>query len=196
VQLEGKNVCVKVEVVDALLDYNILLGQSCTYAMTAVVSTVFHVLYFPHEIQIITIDHLSISHPNPSSRASTVLMIDNLHLGTVNLGVRLFPSLMGNFYYPLPVNDVKFISADSSQPKASIFQIVSFRTSYFNDVWILPSPLTSMEGIGHPKMAMPLSVVEVMYSIVHKTSANPNPAPPHEIDPILKPIWAQDSLIA
>jgi hypothetical protein len=41
VQLGGKTVCVKVEVVDAPLDYNLLLGHSWTYAMQAVVATVF-----------------------------------------------------------------------------------------------------------------------------------------------------------
>jgi hypothetical protein len=33
--------CVEVEVVDAPLDYNLLLGQNWTYAMQAVVATVF-----------------------------------------------------------------------------------------------------------------------------------------------------------
>jgi hypothetical protein len=33
--------CVEVEVVDASLDYNILLGRSWTYAMQVVVATVF-----------------------------------------------------------------------------------------------------------------------------------------------------------
>jgi hypothetical protein len=100
-QLEGKTVCVEVEVVDAPLDYNILLGQSWTYAMTVVVSTIFWVLCFPHEGGIITIDQLSFSHPDPSSGASMVPMIDNPQPGTINLGVRLFPSLMGTFDYLL-----------------------------------------------------------------------------------------------
>jgi hypothetical protein len=77
VQLGGKTMCVKVEVVDAPLDYNLLLGRIWTYAMHAVVATVFWVLCFPHEGQIVTIDQLSFSHPNPSSRASMVPMIDN-----------------------------------------------------------------------------------------------------------------------
>jgi hypothetical protein len=51
VQLGGKTMCVEVEVVDASLDYNILLGRSWTYAMQAVVTTVFWVLLFPHEGQ-------------------------------------------------------------------------------------------------------------------------------------------------
>jgi hypothetical protein len=41
VQLGGKTMCVEVEVVDSPLDYNILLGQSWTYAMQAMVAIVF-----------------------------------------------------------------------------------------------------------------------------------------------------------
>jgi hypothetical protein len=41
--------CIEVEVVDAPLDYNLLLGRSWTYAMHEVVSTVFRVLLFPHK---------------------------------------------------------------------------------------------------------------------------------------------------
>jgi hypothetical protein len=41
VQLGGKTMCVEVEVVDASLDYNLLLGRSWTYSMQAVVAAVF-----------------------------------------------------------------------------------------------------------------------------------------------------------
>jgi hypothetical protein len=41
VQLGGKMVEVEVEVVDAPLDYNLLLGRNWTYAMVVVVSSVF-----------------------------------------------------------------------------------------------------------------------------------------------------------
>jgi hypothetical protein len=40
-QLGGKTVCVEVEVVNAPLDYNLLLGWSWTYAMQVVVAIVF-----------------------------------------------------------------------------------------------------------------------------------------------------------
>jgi hypothetical protein len=66
--------------------------------------------------------------------------------------------------------------------------------TYFNDPWTLPSPSASMEGTGHPGMAMPLSVAEVAYNIVQQTSANPDLTPPQELDPVLEPIWAQGSL--
>jgi hypothetical protein len=51
-----------------------------------------------------------------------------------------------------------------------------------------------MEGVGNLGMAMPLSIVEVAYNIVQQASTNPDLAPPQELDPVLEPIWAQDSL--
>ena len=41
VQLGGKTMCIEEEVVDAPLDYNLLLGWGWTYAMQAVVATIF-----------------------------------------------------------------------------------------------------------------------------------------------------------
>jgi hypothetical protein len=43
-------VCVKVELVDVPLDYNLLLGRSSTYEIHGVVATVFQVLCFLHEV--------------------------------------------------------------------------------------------------------------------------------------------------
>jgi hypothetical protein len=97
VQLGGKTVCVDVEVVDAPLDYNLLLGRSWTYAMQAMVAIVFWVLLFPQEGWIVTIDQLSFSRPDPTLGASMVPMIVNPQPGVVNVGVSLCPSFMGTF---------------------------------------------------------------------------------------------------
>jgi hypothetical protein len=156
-------VCVEVEVVDAPIDYNLLLGRSWTYAMQVVVAIVFQVLLFPHEGRIVTIDQLSFSQPDPALGASTVPMIDNPQASFVNIGVGLCPSLMGTFDYPSPHGDVKFIS---THHKAEIFHFSSFRTTYFQDPWILPSPSTTMDETGHIGMSMPLSAAEVAYSLV------------------------------
>ena len=59
VTLGGKTVNVEVEVVDAPIDYNLLLGRSWTYVMEAVPSSYFRCIKFPHEGKLVTIDQLS-----------------------------------------------------------------------------------------------------------------------------------------
>jgi hypothetical protein len=49
------------------------------------------------------------------------------------------------------------ISVVLEQPRDEIFQVSSFHTNYFSDLWTLPSPSTSMEGTRNLGMAMPLS---------------------------------------
>jgi hypothetical protein len=66
--------------------------------------------------------------------------------------------------------------------------------TYFEDPWILPSSSAMIDETGHSGMSMPLSVVEVAYSLVQQDSANPDPTPAQELDPLLEPIWAQGSL--
>ena len=44
VRLGGKTVAIEVEVVDAPLDYNLLLGRNWMYSIQAVVSSVFRVV--------------------------------------------------------------------------------------------------------------------------------------------------------
>jgi hypothetical protein len=98
---------------------------------------------------------------------------------------------MGTFNYPPPRGDVKFIS---THHKAKIFHVLSFRTTYFQDLWILPSPSATMDETGHAGMSMSLSAAEVAYSLVQQASATPDPTPVQELDPLSEPIWAQYSL--
>jgi hypothetical protein len=51
-----------------------------------------------------------------------------------------------------------------------------------------------MDETGHSDMSMPLSAVEVAYSLVQQASATPDLTPAQELDPPLEPIWAQGSL--
>jgi hypothetical protein len=111
----------------------------------------------------VTIDQLSFSRPDLALGASTVPMVDNPQAGVVNVGVGLCPSLMGTFNYPPPHSDVKFIL---THHKADIFHVSSFRMTYFEDQWTLPSPSDTMDVKGHAGMSTPLSVVEVAYSMV------------------------------
>ena len=44
VELGGKSVSIHIEVIDAPLDYNLLLGHNRFYAMQAVASTIFRIV--------------------------------------------------------------------------------------------------------------------------------------------------------
>ena len=56
VELGGKTISIQVEVVDAPLDCNLLLGRNWFHAVTAVTSTVFWIVQFLHLGRIVTID--------------------------------------------------------------------------------------------------------------------------------------------
>jgi hypothetical protein len=51
-------------VVQDPLDFSLLLGRDYVYAMKAIVSTLFHVISFPHDGRIVTIDQLSFISPH------------------------------------------------------------------------------------------------------------------------------------
>ena len=59
ITLGGTNVLVDVMVVQDPLDFSLLLGRDYVYAMKAIVSTLFCVIYFPHDAQVVTVDQLS-----------------------------------------------------------------------------------------------------------------------------------------
>jgi hypothetical protein len=136
VHLGGKIVEVYVEVADAPLDYNLLLGHNWTNAMIAVVSSIFHTLCFPHEGKIVMIDQLSFVHASPNASVGpSIPMIDNSQQTTKDMGVRMYSSLMGTFDFMAPVHHIYAMSSRYSSSMRSI----PFRTSYFNDPWTLPS---------------------------------------------------------
>ncbi len=95
---------IEVEFVDAPMDYNLLLGRNWTYAMTAIVSTVFRVICFPHNGKIVTVDQLTFHRPESTSATSTIPMVGNTSDNLESVGARLFKdsSLLGIFSIPPP----------------------------------------------------------------------------------------------
>jgi hypothetical protein len=70
VTLGGNTVFIDVMVVQDPLDFSLLLGRDYVYAMKAIMSTLFRVIYFPHDGRIVTIDQLSFFGPNLTSMTS------------------------------------------------------------------------------------------------------------------------------
>ena len=63
ITFSGKTILIDIEVVNAQLDYNLLLERIYMYAMRVFVSTVFHLMMFPHEGKIVTVDQLTYHDP-------------------------------------------------------------------------------------------------------------------------------------
>jgi hypothetical protein len=121
VQLGGKTVEVEVEVVDAPLDYKLLLGRNWTYAMVAIVSSFFHTLCFPHEGKIVMVDQLSFAYSIPNvSIGPLIPVIENYQLTIENISVRMYSSLMGNFNFTTPTHHVYAMSSRLISTRRSI----------------------------------------------------------------------------
>jgi hypothetical protein len=67
ISLGGKIFLVNIIVVQVPLDFNMLLGHDYVYAMNVVVSTIFRVMYFPHDGSIVTVDWLAYDNHHPDS---------------------------------------------------------------------------------------------------------------------------------
>jgi hypothetical protein len=177
--LEGKLVNVEVEVFDAPLDYNLLLGRSWIDAMHAIVSTLFYVLRFPHQGKVITIDQLAFF--NSDTHTSNIPFIMNTPPGYENVGVGLLKdsTLMGMFPIPPPNVPPPLV--------ASINMIsTSVRPTYLSsDPWIIPEP----SDYPRYRNQMPLSPIESAYQSIQSTTpftpslGDSSPDPFHAVFP-------------
>jgi len=154
ITLEGKIVEVEVEVVDANLTYNLLLGRSWMYAMRAVASSLFHVLCFPHQKRIITTDHLSFF--TFSSSDGNVSFVEHISISYESVGVGLFKylALMGVFSHPPPnITSVNMISINL-------------------DPWVVP-PVDQVDSWGEPLSPVELNYVEIISASVSSSDSAP-----------------------
>jgi len=92
-------VLIEIEVIDAPLDYNILLGHSYIYMMKAMTSFMFHTMIFPQNGKVITIDQLTHYEPHPTMNLDNILPLigEQLDISPVmemGLGIFQFPSLL------------------------------------------------------------------------------------------------------
>jgi hypothetical protein len=103
VTLKGKTVSVDIEVVDVPLDYNLLLGHSWFYAMTVIASSVFRILRFPHQGNIIIVDQLEYTTPDLNNvTTNNVPFLGQNNFESVGVGLLKDSSLMGVFPLPTP----------------------------------------------------------------------------------------------
>ena len=62
------------------LDFNFLLGRDYVYALKAIVSTLFRVMHFPHDGNIVTIDQYSFVTPSHRVIPSNQTSMNVLHV--------------------------------------------------------------------------------------------------------------------
>lgn len=62
-EIQGKNFFIDIEVVDAQLEYNILLGRNSIYTMKFGTYTMFHLMMFPHNGKVVMLDQINYHDP-------------------------------------------------------------------------------------------------------------------------------------
>ena len=77
ITLEGKTICIDLMVVQGPLDFNLLLDKDYVYVMKAILSTLFPVMYFPHNGNIVTVDQLSFPILDSTTNNLTPLNVPN-----------------------------------------------------------------------------------------------------------------------
>jgi hypothetical protein len=179
ITLEGKMVNVEVDVFDAPLDYNLLLGSSWIDSMRIVVSTLFWIVRFPHQGKVVTVDQLAFF--NSETRTNNIPFISKTPPGYENVGVGLlkYSTLMGTF--PIPPPDI---------PPPLVASIIMISTSVLethssSDPWLIPEP-GDYSCYGNQ---IPLSLIESSYQSIQSTSpstpslSDSSPEPFHMIFP-------------
>jgi hypothetical protein len=160
--LGGKTVTVDVEVVDAPLDYNLLLGRSWFYAMTVIALLVFRCVQFPHQGKIVTVDQLDFCMTDSRAPATNNIPFLGDHKITYeNIGVGLLKdsSLMGTFPTPLPPTTHHIAIID-------MISTTTYQSLGSSDPWIVPHPL-EFDALGD---TMPLNPAETSYVSIQYAS--------------------------
>jgi hypothetical protein len=160
ITLEGKIVQVEVEVFDAPLDYNLLLGRNWIDSMHVVVSTLFQVVRFPHQGKVVTVNQLSFF--NSNTRTGNVPFIAKTPPGYENVGVGLLKdsSLMGTFPIPPPYVPCPLVAS------INMISTVPHELPASSDPWIVPD----LGDHFHFGDAMSLSPVESAYRAIQSTT--------------------------
>ena len=103
--------------------------------MDAIASSLFRIIFFPHEGRIVIVDHLDCSPVDPNaSTDSTIPNLDNTKSPVDNLGVGMYSYLMGTFDIPPSTIHINEISSSRAPIRREFF-----KTHCFSDPWTLPS---------------------------------------------------------
>ena len=140
------------------------------YSMQDVPNSVFRVVCFPFNGNIVTIDQTSFKNLSvTTSSGASILIINHSQPAIGSVGVGVYPSLMGSYSCPTPILMIRSSSSGASYSLRS----VSFHTTHMEDPWILPTPSPSSKPI---EMDMPLPAVMIAYQVNIECVARPSPS--------------------
>jgi hypothetical protein len=160
--LGGKIVSVDVEVVDAPLDYNMLLGRSWFYSMNVIASSIFQCVQFPHQGKMVTIDQLDYCTLDTHTQTTNdfpFLGDSKITYESVGVGISKDSLLMGTFPTPLPTTTQHITTVN-------MISNMAYQSFESSDPWIMPSPLEFNTLVD----TMPLSPAEAEYDAIQYAS--------------------------
>jgi hypothetical protein len=141
--LGGKTVTVDVEVVDAPLDYNLLLGRSWFSSMTTVALLVFRCVQFPHQGKNFTVDQLDLYMTDahaPTTNNIPFLGDHKITYESIGVGLLKDSSLMGTFPTPLRLTTHHIATVD-------MISTAAYQSLESSDSWIAHC-LLEFEALG------------------------------------------------
>ena len=128
--------------VDAPLDYNLLLGRNWMYNIQVVASSSFRIVCFPHNGKIVTIDQMTFKNSSlTASSGDLIPIVEHSQPAIRSVVVGMYPSLMGSFSCPALI----LMMGSCSDEASTSTTLVSFCMTHMEDPWILPTPSTSSE---------------------------------------------------
>jgi hypothetical protein len=147
IEIRGKTVLIDIEVIEAQLEYNILLGRTYMYAMKAVASSIFRTIMFPHNGKIVTIDQLTHYEPNPSASLDNILPLIHTNQDVrpfIEMGPGMFkdPSLLGTYHGAPPLLPPHQVCGVSSQNTLTEDTLSPQEASVIPDISPVAAPLS------------------------------------------------------
>jgi hypothetical protein len=147
IELGGKTVLIDIEVIEAQLEYNILLGRTYMYAMKVVASSIFRTIMFPHNGKIVTIDQVTHYEPNPSASLDNILPLIHTNQDVrpfIEMGPGMFkdPSLLGTYHGAPPLLPPHQVCGVSSQNTLTEDTLSPQEASVIPDVSPVAAPLS------------------------------------------------------
>ena len=135
------------------------------------------------------IDQTSFKNPCvTTSLGSSISIVEHSQPTTQNVGVGMYPSLMGRFNCPAPVLMIGSIFGEAS----TSVRLVSFHTSHMEDPWILPTPSTP-NGPIMTDVRLPTTMIAYQANLECVAKPSPSSSRTEEEDPYVMPAWVVES---